>query len=372
MLLIYCHQITNRVRYTFSLLLTSVLGIDFEITSDRTEFTRSAQPKISYTTKPIGDELFFESSELLFETCIRPIQELPKDSFALAFFLSSRYEEYLPFEPDRHGRFSARLSVAHKSNVLQRPLVNIHAERIRERIRSRYPDLSFPLRKYSYVPTIDIDTAYAYRGQGALRTLYGYTSALLRADWDDLKRRKKVLSNNEPGQKETDPYDTYEFQYLLHQKYRVNPVYFFLLGDYGPNDQNLPHNNPLMQALVKRISQHYELIASGITDDYTMGFADEIGFRAGICTPYKWYDLEREQGTDLVIHPFSVMDGTLHDYMKRSPEQAIEDAQQIINEITKVNGEFITIWHNSTLSDWRGWEGWKGVYERVIQCAIAD
>ncbi|MFI5163880.1 MAG: polysaccharide deacetylase family protein, partial [Bacteroidia bacterium] len=196
----------------------------------------------------------------------------------------------------------------------------------------------------------------------------------------------------------------------------------------APNDKNLPHTNPLMQELIKNISakaetgihpsfasnqspgkvkiekerlekiktplvplikgertavtksrQHFlmlrfpytykNLIASGIKDDYTMGFADELGFRAGICTPYLWYDLEKEEETNLMIHPFAVMDGTLNNYLKLSPEQAIEKIKEIVKEIKSVNGEFISIWHNETLSDWREWKGWRDVYEKVIQIA---
>jgi hypothetical protein len=41
-----------------------------------------------------------------------------------------------------------------------------------------------------------------------------------------------------------------------------------------------------------------------------------------------------------------------------------------VKEIKNVNGEFITVWHNETLSDWREWKGWKEVYEKVIQTAL--
>ena len=218
--------------------------------------------------------------------------------------------------------------------------------------------------------------------------------------------------------KEKDPYDTYDFQVEIHSKYSLNPIYFFLLGDWASYDKNLPHTNPKMQTLIKDISlkaetgihpsfssntnpkkvktekerlekiknttvtksrQHFlmlrfpdtyrNLIASGITDDYSMGFADEIGFRAGICTPFKFYDLEKDQETRLTIHPFTVMDGTLKSYLKLSPVQAIEKVKNIINEVKNVNGEFISIWHNETLSDWREWKGWRMVYEELIRAA---
>lgn len=434
MLLIYTHQVTNRVKYTFNVIFKSVLGIEYKITSDIDTFRKFEGAKISYTQKPIANEPFFQSENLLFETGIHTIPssslfeegkiENPKDIFAFAFFLASRYEEYLPFTADNYGRFSAKKSLAYKNNFLHTPIVNIWAKKIQEIISARYPGFLFPEKKYTYTPTIDIDNAYAYLGKSLVRTIGGYARGLAKSDTDDLSKRKNVLSG-----KEKDPYDTYDFQFDLHKKYDLNPIYFFLMGDWAPNDKNLPHTNPMMQALVKNISekaetgihpsfasnqnaekikieksrlerivsppptpskegdktavtksrQHFlmlifpqtyrDLIASGITDDYTMGFADEVGFRAGICSPYKFYDLEKEQETNLTIHPFAVMDGTLNSYLKLSPVQAIEKVKEIVKEIKNVNGEFISIWHNETLSDWREWKGWKDVYEEVIKIA---
>lgn len=420
MLLIYTHQVANRVKYTFNLIFKSVLGIDYQITSDESSFEQFSGAKISYAKKPVGDELFFQLTDLLFESGIKGdaikigLKSSPADMFAESFLLATRYEEYLPFKEDNYGRFSAKHSAAYKNNFLQKPLINIWANKIQGMLSTRYPDFSFPQKKYSYTPTIDVDNAYAYLGKSFARTAGGYARALVKSDSDDFSRRRNVLSG-----KDKDPYDTYDFQFELHKKYNLQPIYFFLLGDWAENDKNLPHTNPLMQSLIKSISskaetgihpsfasnqnsekvkiekerlekikntpatksrQHFlklkfpdtyrNLISAGITDDYTMGFADEIGFRAGICTPYKFYDLEKEVETNLMIHPFAVMDGTLNNYLKLSPEESIEKVKQIVSEIKNVNGEFITIWHNETLSNWREWQGWKEVYEKVIQIAI--
>ncbi len=400
------------------------MGVEIEITSDEEKFTKYSGVKISYSTHPISDELFFNigSVGLLYKKGISPlvanlveqnVEKKNEDPFSTAFYLVSRYEEYLPFKADKYGRFSAKQSLAYKNNLLHKPVINLFAQEIKKKISERYPDFKFPEKKYSYKATIDIDNAYAYKGKSFTRTLGGYARAISKSDKDDYSKRKKVLAG-----KEKDPYDTYDLQFHLWKKYNLKPIYFFLLGDWAENDKNLPHTNPLMQSLIKSISseneigihpsfasnqdhekikiekdrlatisgkkisksrQHFlklnfpntyrNLIASGITDDYTMGFADEIGFRAGICTPYKWYDLEKEEETNLTIHPFAVMDGTLNNYLKLSPEEAIEKVKVIVQEIKNVNGEFISIWHNETLSDWREWKGWKDVYEKIIQLA---
>ena len=106
-----------------------------------------------------------------------------------------------------------------------------------------------------------------------------------------------------------------------------------------------------------------------ITDDYSMGYAALPGFRAGICSTYNFYDLDREEETKLRIHPFAVMDGTLKDYMELSPDEAIDHIKVLIDEVKKVHGTFISLWHNETLSDKKRWNGWLRVYESLLEMA---
>jgi hypothetical protein len=425
MLTVYSPSCSNRVKYTFNLVFNSILKISFKTVSDIDSFRNCIGAKISYAPAPIEDEIFFRSSILLFETGVKnppPFRinregepEKDEDIFAIIFFLVSRYEEYLPFTPDRYGRFSAKHSFAFKNNFLHKPVVNILAEKIRKILTERYPDFIFPKRTYTYTPTLDIDNAYAYLGKNLVRTLGGYAKALARYDTGDLTKRTNVLLG-----KEKDPYDTYDFQMALHKKHTLKPIYFFLLGDWAPFDKNIPHTNPRMRGLVNTLSenadvgihpsfasnqypakiktektrleniknepvtksrQHFLMlrfpatyrnaIASGITEDYTMGFADEIGFRAGICTAFAFYDLLKEEETSLVVHPFAVMDGTLNNYLKVSPREAINKIAVLVKEIKNVNGEFISIWHNETLSEWKDWKGWRIVYEEMVKVATS-
>jgi len=434
MLLIYTHKITHRNKYIFNLIFKDTLGIDFTLTSELEQFKTSDGAKLSYTNNPVSDELFFTSRNLLFETGITEqnisvfelnnskvffatgkSSGLPFDVFAASFYLVSRYEEYLPHIRDEHDRFDAKDSLAFLNGFLQKPLVNIWAIWIRELLVKKYPQLIFPEQKYQFVSTIDIDNAYAYREKGFTRSVGGYLKSLTKFDFKEISERSRVILGFDK-----DPYDTYEFQLEIIKKYKLKSIYFFLLGDYGVNDKNLPIESKKFQSLIKMLGdyaqigihpsygsnksktqlkkeverlskvlhrditqsrQHFlkltlpetyrNLIDLDITDDYTMGFASQVGFRASICTAFNFYDLDMELETKLKIHPFAMMEGTLKYSMKVNPEDAMNKIQPLIDEVKKVDGVFMSLWHNDTLNDKKIWAGWKAVYEKMVQYAAA-
>jgi hypothetical protein len=113
------------------------------------------------------------------------------------------------------------------------------------------------------------------------------------------------------------------------------------------------------------------LINLGIQHDYSMGYASQVGFRAGIASSFNFYDLDLDTETKLRIHPFAVMDGTLKDYLNLNPEEAKAIISQLIEEVKKVDGEMMSLWHNETLSNEDRWTGWLEVYEHLLQEAQA-
>lgn len=429
MLLIYTHKITHRNKYMFNLIFKDVLGVDFNLTTDVDELKRYEGAKLSYTHNPICDELFFISRTLLFESGIteqnisvfennyNPMffatgkaSAMPFDVFAASFYLVSRYEEYLPHIRDEHDRFDAKDSLAFIAGFLEKPLVNIWAIQLKQLIKEKYPSLVFPKIKFEFISTLDIDNAYAYREKGFTRSLGGYLKSLSIGNFSEVTERTRVLLGLEK-----DPYDTYDFQLEMLKKYKFKSIYFFLLGDYGPNDKNLPIESIKFQSLIKMLAdyaqvgihpsygsnnskqqlkkeigrlshvlhrdvtqsrQHFlklrmpdtyrNLIEFDITDDYTMGYATQVGFRASICTPFNFYDLDTETETKLKIHPFAMMEGTLKYRMKIHPKDAIVKIKQLIDEVKAVDGVFISLWHNDTVNNRKIWRGWKTVYEDMV------
>ena len=431
MVLILIPKVTNRLRYSMQLILTRLLGLEFEFTTNLSVFEQFDGPKFSYGVEVHQKHLFFAANGLLFESKINardlkhftfegglvffPVQQkdsvLPFDLFAASFYLVSRFEEYLPHIRDNHNRFLASGSDAFQQGYLHKPLVNMWSFKIREILEKRFPTLKFTIPVYSFVITTDIDAAYSYKNKGFTRALGGIIKSFQKRDFDEIWQRIRVLLRLEH-----DPFDTFELQMQLQHKYQYRAIYFILLADYAPNDKNIPYNNRYFQRLIRyladyaeigihpsyasslqpslmvmetarlskilkleveRSRQHFlkltlpetyrNLINNDITHDYTMGYAEIPGFRASICTPFPFFDLDQDAQTNLIIHPFMVMDGTLHDYMKLSPQKAIATIIELINEVRKVGGTFIPLWHNQSLNEESDWKGWLEVYVKMVE-----
>ena len=341
---------------------------------------------------------------MLFPT---PDSDFPFDIFSATFYLLSRYEEYLPFEPDRFGRYTAAGSMAFRYGFLDIPVIHGWAMRLAEALRKKYPGISVKLPRPVFLPTIDIDTAWAVRNRETWRTVGGLVKSLGKDGMKAFRQRLSILAG-----KARDPFDTFDYIRKVHGG---ELTVFMLAGKGGRYDLNNPTGNAQWQQLVKTISaefnigvhpsfhsgdekglltkekklisrltgispvkvrQHFlllrfpdtyrRLIAEGFMEDYTMGYADQPGFRAGTSIPFSFYDLEREEETMLTVFPFVVMDRTLKDYLSLSPEDAMSVLKNLVHNVQKYGGYFIPVWHNDALGDQGEWKGWRNVYEAML------
>jgi hypothetical protein len=109
------------------------------------------------------------------------------------------------------------------------------------------------------------------------------------------------------------------------------------------------------------------LIKAGINEDYSMGYPEEPGFRAGISRPFFFYDLLEDRKSGLRITPFQLMDGTLIQYKGMTPETSVELITGMIDEIQKVGGLFVSIWHNTSLLESPEYEKWRNTFELMLK-----
>lgn len=427
MLLVYSHKITSRLTYTFKHICKRILGLEVRFTSKIEDFIAHDSLKMSYTKQPLSNELFVRSNELLFEQGLSDLDinvqpwgntkgffatgersDLPFDIFAASFYLLSRYEEYMPHVKDEYGRFLATESLSHKNNFINQPVVDIWAYILKDVLQKRFPEFEFPSRSYKVQPVIDVPMAYYFRQKGLLRTVGGTLSELGRFRFKQLYQRYLVLM----GFKH-DPYDTFKWLINKQKQSKFKFMVFFLIGDYSTYDKNINANKKQFVSLIKSIADYCDvgikvsyfsldnisilkkekakieaitntdlkavrhsfsklnlpisyrnLIELEINQDFTMGYIDTLGFRAGTCTPFQYYDLDYEVQTPLQINPYHCLDFALLKY--KSQLDKTQYLQKIIDEVKAVNGTFVPVFHNYSLSDTEPWEGFKTLFNLTV------
>lgn len=429
-IMVYTPLLTARAEYIFSLVFNELMGIELIMTSQRDQYETWTGPCIEYCTEPSGHGIFLCSCALLAEESVKPqypkiftfsdraaffgVQDersaFPFDLFAAAFYLVTRYEEYLPFETDKYGRFPASESIATAGDFLAIPIVNLWTGLLQDYIRKGYPSLQFREKKFRFIPTVDIDHAYAFKERSLIRTLGGYGRDLAKGKLGKITRKTKVLLGYLQ-----DPYDQYDYISDIHQKYGLRPLWFLLFANYGKDDNNVSLSGRKFQELVKHLDgtgnlgihpsltsgghpeilsseisglskllgralnasrQHFlkvsfpdtyrELIRQGITDDYSLGYAGNPGFRAGIADPFPFFDLLTNRAEKLMLHPVQLMDVTLKDYLKSTPDEAMATIRRFTDTIKAVNGEFVSVWHNESFDETGRWKGWREVYNYLL------
>ena len=429
-MVLYTHSITPRLQYILDFIAKELHIDSIGITSSREEFNKYTGPKINYSDKRTTDpELWIVPHGLLFEKGFKQQSiecfevtgskaffksegDLSFDIFAASFYLLSRYEEYLPHSKDIYGRYAFENSLAYKEKFLNLPLVNTWLEVLRDRLKKKFPGLPAQDSRLSFLPTYDIDIAWSYKHKGWRRNIGGMLQSLVRGEWVLVKERIQVLRG-----KQKDPFDAFGWMNKIHEQYKLKPYYFFLAAEKrGRYDKNIPPSCKAMQELIrdhvirypvgihpswksgddvsllkKEIEtlsnlggspvvssrQHYirfnlpdgyrRLIDNNIKFDFSMGYGSINGFRASVASPFYWYDLEKEEQTQLLVFPFCYMEANSFYEQKFTAGQALEEMRQYYKTVKSVNGYFIMIWHNSFLGTDKSTAGWRNVYEQFIK-----
>lgn len=427
MLLVYTHNISPRLQYIFRHICTRVLGIKVSFTNKIEEFIAHDSLKMTYTKQQLGKEFFVKSHDILFEQGLSDVEiniqdwdntkcfflngeksTIPFDIFAASFYLLSRYEEYLPHVKDEYGRFIASESLAYKHGFLNQPVVDIWAYKFKSALQKQFPDFQFPKKTYRIKPVIDVPTAYNYKLKGIMRTFGGAVKDIFKFRFRSLYNRFMVIFGFRH-----DPYDTYRYIINKQKQTKFKFLFFFLIGGYSTYDKSINPNKKKFISLIKHVADYCKvglkisffaiddslilkkekikietiinnplkasrqsfsrlnlpdsyrhLIELEIKEDYTMGYVNEIGFRAGSCTPFLFYDLDYEIQTPLKICSYHLMDYAL--LKKKSLLDKKKVINEIINEIKQVNGEFIPVFHNYTFSDNKRWVGFKELFSLIL------
>lgn len=432
---IYSPTITNRLKYIADLIGKEIMGRPFELTDDADKYRQATGAKLNYSDRVIGeDELHLFPHPLLFEKDIKEQAtdcfetngykaffktggDHPFDIFAASFYLVSRYEEYLPHTKDLYVRYAHENSLAFKEDFLNLPLVNIWINDFAQRLKQKFPSFTVHRSPFTFLPTYDIDEAYSYKYKSWWRRTGASFKDLLTAGMEKVRLRKKVRKNEA-----IDPFDSYDWMDVLHQAQPVKPRYFFLVPEKTSKfDRNILPTEAAMRSLIERHAEKYtigvhpswqsgddvsllkkeietierisgtkihssrqhfirftlpetfrQLIDAGIREDFSMGYGTVNGFRASIASPFYWYDIEKDEPTSLLLYPFCYMEANSFYEQKLTPWQALHEMTHYYNEVRKVNGTFISIWHNTFLGTDEKFKGWREVYAGFFKEVTAN
>jgi len=426
MVLILVDQITTRNQYTFDFIF-SERGVEFELTTDSKEFKASNKAKLNYSTHPSDCSKSISPTLLLLEEDIREVSiskgtfgsmtcisfDEVTDIIASVFYILSRYEEYTCETKDEHGRFPYESSVLNKFGWIESTICDRWAVAIINSIDESI-EVNTTINRagetFKIIPTFDIDNAYAYLFKEGSRKMLSMLKDISKGDKERIIERKEVLSGDVK-----DPYDTFSNIKAIAKDFPASQL-FWLTASNGKKDRNVPIDHEGIIKLLKDLDssltvnlhpsygsfgdvdeikkeklvieeiigrtitasrQHFlrfnlpetfqEIIAAGFKDEYSMGFAEHIGFRSGTARAHFWFNLSENYQTKLMLHPFAYMDGSLNEYMQLSIEESKKSISKIYTEVKNYGGDFIFLWHNETIGDYRKWEGWSEVLDYTLK-----
>ncbi|MDR2139292.1 MAG: polysaccharide deacetylase family protein [Tannerella sp.] len=343
------------------------------------------------------------------------------DLLAGAFFLLSRYEETVRREVrDVHGRFPGRESLPFRAGFMHRPLVDEYGRLLRRWLRQTGVPVQEPPQRIRHLNlTHDVDAPFACRtwrnvvrglAEGKnLRTLLHLKFGALENDpfytfpWllrEDGQARTAFgeahcdiylfFKSGKSGEKADRPYCD------LHGK-EIRQLYSLLRdhrAEVGLHTSYRAGKNPALVTVEKErlqrafsrkicVNRHHFLATrepedmtaleqAGITDDFTMGYADVAGFRLGTSRPVRRIDAVNRRLSALTLHPLTIMDVTLSDsgYMGLSFEEALAHAVRLTDAVRQCNGELTLLWHNTSVVEGEGYH--RTLYAALLKQMILD
>ncbi len=351
MISVFADQISERTKYVFSFYLGQYAK-EWDWVDSPSEATivyskeSQGKPKVYWQNSGILDAQTTEPFEALYPQVSEWYNSgLPSDSHldfvAFTFHLLSRMEEYNSSHLDEHGRYPYTESLLFKHDFLSIPILDIISDAL---LGTHY------LSSEEVLSTMDVDTTYMYKARPKLRNMAKYLKDLSSFNFSNLAMRWRVLTGRrlDPYEESLDafieevPGEKYLFWLVsqksefdnqidpmnrMHQKKIVSSQNLVPIGLHSSyeacqNKQLLMEEKAFLELVIekpiRRNRFHYIrfqlplsyqlLIQVGLFHDWSMGYPDYNGFRAGTARDFEWYDIENEEQTKLRITPFSQID----------------------------------------------------------------
>ena len=410
-ILVYIPKQTPRINYIFRQICGKILGFKVKFCSKVEDFIAFEGVKFSYAKKKLGNEVFIQQFGLLDEQGINDLSfsmdlwegvpcffrvssesDIPFDIFSASFYLITRYEEYQPHVKNDVDSYPIEESLAYQHDFLTQPVVDVWAYKLKKILEAKFKDLKFPKRKFKSQFIVSVSKAFQHRHHGFVRfvgaSLRDLLQLQLKSGFDRFKTMLRLQS---------DPYDIYDelIDYAKENKLQLD--FYFQLSDYSRYSKNISYNKRIYHKLIKSMGDYGDLgLLPGsealhdfevlqkekkrwesivnrslvktliknyplnfpdgylnfnkleIENDYSMGYQKNIGFRAGTCTAFPFYDLNLEQVTGLLVQPYVLNSNVLRGV---DIYEKIEELNALKKTLKLVNGQMNFIFANLDFAD---------------------
>ena len=314
------------------------------------------------------------------------------------FYYLNRAEEIQSKEVDKFGRFPFKNSISYKTHSLQVPVCDIITQIIKEICLFLCPKLDLIKTQFSIISTHDVDIPCKY----GISINQSVKSAL-----KDIKS-KRVEATISAFLKSHDEYDTFDYIMDKNEEYG-NQVFFNFISN-PPDRMGVDPSYSLRHKRIRKCLHHilsrghkiglhaaggsfqdsgsldYQIqnLSNTISDlgsnqcvthnrfhylkwsqtttpnilshsnievDYTLGFAEKIGFRCGTGRSYRPFDIYQNKLLNFKVHPMVAMEVSLFhkNYSNLNHDEACDEISVTMSQIKKYQYPCVILWHNDKL-----------------------
>ncbi len=415
-------------KYIIDIILQDFLGLDYQIIFEKRKkyrillknnaeiiindaFFSKFENKNTYLHKKnIPENIIFAKNSFLTEKNIpiiygnseikiqKKIFFLGLDIFASAFFMLTRWEEFVATDKDKHQRFICKNSLAQKFDFHQRPVVDEYVEMFWNILKFNGCKQKRKAFEYQAIPTHDIDyLLYFYNYFDRIKAIAG--DVFKRQDIFAAKQKIKDIFFTK-RKRSQDPFDTYDYLMNLAEKYNLKAKFYFVATDGKDLDVNYNFFNRQTEKIIRKIKQrghiigihgsyrsfnnqkifkkemsnfeHYEITVeqgrqhylrfqnpttwqiqnkNRLKYDSTIGFTNTSGFRAGTCREYAVFDIISQKRLNLTERPLIFME-TASAKAYNNPIDFYNHLVDLRDKVKKYKGQFVFLWHNSNINNY--------------------
>jgi hypothetical protein len=325
------------------------------------------------------------------------------DIFLNVFLFLSGWQEKICKDRDAHGRFPHKESLQFKHGFTETPLVNIYFELLYETaLKNKLPIERKEFNK-DIIFTHDIDqlrsgwfeniqsAKQAFSLNSFWKIFFNLFSKIIGLKDDYLKGMERMLAIDKENEIEAISFfipvkshrdadfeiSESTFLKILKKAKKTQEIGIHPGYDTYQNEEQYAKQLNLLETLSKekitKSRQHflrYEIEHTpfiqdklNIQEDYTLGFAEQFGFRNGIANPFFLFNFKTNKAFAVKQFPLVFMDVSLTNYhLEKDFDKVLLFFQQIK---TDFNCHFSVLFHNSVFSNGK-YGGFEEFYKQVI------